>query len=585
MNMPSMRQLSSTVSVVVLLFAAHPASAATCESLSGLALPNASVTTAQSITSGSFTPPNSSTPLTGLPAFCRIAVTSTPTADSLIKLEVWIPAGAAWNGKYEQLGCGGFCGSISYTGLAEAIRRGYASAATDDGNQAGGLATFVLGHPERIIDFGYRALKETTDKAKAIIAAFAGSGPSRSYFAGCSDGGREALMEAQRFPEDFDGIIVGSPANAWTHLFAGFIWNEQALLVDPASYIPPSLLPVLSNAALAQCAGQDGGVATDPFLNDPRDCRFDPASVQCRPGQDPTTCLTAAQVKAARAIYGGPHDPGTGKLIFPGYEPGTEANPANWPLWITGASRDADLSTAVNAPRNPGQALQEFFGNNFFADFVFQDPNFDFRAFNFTKDLALADNGVGMIVNSIDPDLRPFKVRGGKMLHYVGWADSAIAPMNSVDYYGEVRDALHGNARHDPDGGSFKKIREFYRLFMVPGMAHCGGGDGVNAFGNGTSNGPVVDADHDLLMALDRWVEHGVAPARLIGTHYLNNNRASGVQFQRPLCPFPQVARYDGVGDPTVASAFACVKDEPDRDPRNQDLPRGFGGDVDEDRD
>jgi hypothetical protein len=577
MKMLAARVLFPTVSVIAFLFVGNPASAATCESLSGLALPHATITTAQSITGGSFTPPNSSTPLTGLPAFCRIAVTSTPTTDSLIKIEVWIPVGAAWNGKYEQLGCGGFCGSISYTGLAEAIRRGYASAATDDGNETGGLATFVLKHPEKIIDFGYRALKETTEKAKAIIPAFAGSGPQRSYFAGCSDGGREALMEAQRFPDDFDGIIVGSPANDWTHLFAGFIWNEQALLDDPASYIPPSLLPVLSNTALAQCAGQDGGVPTDPFLNDPRDCRFDPGSVECRPGQDPSTCLTSAQVNAARKIYSGPHDPRTGKLIFPGYEPGTEANPANWQLWITGTSRDADLSTAVNAPRNPGQALQEFFGNNFFADFVFQDPTFDFHTLNFTTDVALADNGVGMIINAIDPDLGPFKDHGGKMIHYVGWGDSAIAPMNTVNYYNEVSDELHGKAKHGHDGGSFKKIREFYRLFMVPGMAHCGGGDGPNAFGNGT-NGPVVDADHDLLMALDRWVESGVAPEEIIGTHYLNNTPASGIQYQRPLCPFPEVARYDGIGAPSSVSSFTCIKDEPDRDPRDQDLPPGFGG-------
>ncbi len=169
-----------------------------------------------------------------------------------------------------------------------------------------------------------------------------------SYFVGCSDGGREALMVAQRFPDDFDGIIVGSPANAWTHLFSGFIWNAQAMLIDPASYVPPSLLPVLSKAALAQCAGQDGGVSTDPFLNDPRDCQFDPATVQCQAGQDPSTCLTAEQVAAVRKIYDGPHDPQTGALIFPGYEPGTEANPANWPTWIVGAAGSRDLTRGID---------------------------------------------------------------------------------------------------------------------------------------------------------------------------------------------------------------------------------------------
>jgi len=293
----------------------------------------------------------------------------------------------------------------------EAIRRGYAAAATNDENpDPNGGATFALGHPEKIIDFGYRALKETTDKAKAVIAAWSGGDPSRSYFAGCSDGGREALMEAQRFPDDFDGIIVGSPANAWTHLLSGFIWNEQALLIDPTSYVPPSLLPVLSNAALAQCAGQDGGVSTDPFLNDPRDCQFDPATVQCQAGQDPSTCLTAEQVEAVRKIYAGPHDPQTGSLIFPGYEPGTEANSANWPTWIVGASRAADLSNAmdITTARAQGEAFQMFFGNNFFANFVFQDPNFYFSTFLFPRDVLYAVDGVVAIVQSINPDLLPF---------------------------------------------------------------------------------------------------------------------------------------------------------------------------------
>src|SRR5438552_8805079 len=209
----------SSCSVVV---SAASAAAQTCESVAAIALPHATVTAAQSITSSSFTPPGSTIALTGLPPFCRVAVTSTPTSDSIIKLEVWIPLGAGWNGKYQQLGCGGFCGSIGYGGLATAVQRGYASAATDDGSQALGSGSFALGHPEKIVDFGYRALKETTDKAKAVIAAFTGQPPHHSYFAGCSDGGREALMEAQRYPEDFDGIIVGAPANAWTHLFAGF---------------------------------------------------------------------------------------------------------------------------------------------------------------------------------------------------------------------------------------------------------------------------------------------------------------------------------------------------------------------------
>ena len=385
-------------------------------------------------------------------------------------------------------------------------------------------------------------------------------------------------MEAQRYPEDFDGIIVGSPANFWTHLFVAAVWNEQALLNDPASYIPPSLLPVLSNAALARCVGQDGGVKTDVFLNDPRDCHFDPASVQCVPGQDPTTCLSSAQVRTARKIYQGPHDPATGELIFPGYEPGSESNASNWPLWIVGASRDANLSNSMNANLSTsiaqGEALQLFFGYGFFAYFVFEDPNWDFRTLNFTTDVALTDENFGPILNSTDPDLRPLRAHGAKVIHYVGWADPAIAPANSVNYYNSVRDELAGAASTSRASDRWKEIQDFYRLFMVPGMAHCFGGDGPNAFGNfnpvnGVNNGPLIDADHDLLKALELWVEQGVAPDRIIATHYVNNSPASGVQFQRPLCPFPQVARYT-VGDPTNADNFKCVQDEPDQDPRDQ---------------
>jgi hypothetical protein len=557
-------------SAAVLLSAAAAPAATTCEGLIHLSLPRGQVTTAQTITGGTFnTPPGCATGSTGcttntgLPQFCRVAGTATPTNDSIINFEVWIPTDSSFNGKYEQLGCGGFCGSIGYSALANAIRRGYASAATDDGSQAGGQPTFALGHPEKIIDYGYRALKETTDKSKMIIAALTGQAPQRSYFNGCSKGGHEALMEAQRYPDDFDGIIVGSPANFWTHLLTGAVWNQQALLDDPASYIPPSLLPVLSKAALAQCVGQDGGVKTDIFLNDPRDCHFNPAAVQCVAGQDPTTCLSSAQVRAARKIYSGPYDPATGEQIFPGYEPGSESNASNWPAWITGASRDADLSNST------GQALQLFFGNGFFGYFVFQDPHWDFRTLNFTTDVTLTDEDFAAILNSTDPDLRPLRAHGAKLIHYVGWADSAIAPINSVNYYNSVRAELAGAEPGRQNGDRWEEIQEFYRLFMAPGMAHCGGGDGPNAFGNGTSNGPVIDADHDLLKALEGWVEQGVAPEKIIATHYVNNNPASGVQFQRPLCPFPQVARYT-VGDPTNADNFKCVRDEPDQDPRDQ---------------
>jgi hypothetical protein len=290
------------------------ASAATCESLTTLKLPHAGVTYAQPITGGIFAPPGDTAPLSGLPAFCQVAVRSSPTPDSLINIELWIPLGRAWNGKYLQQGCGGFCGTVGRQSLADAIRRGYAGAATDDGNQVPvGASTsdgfFALAHPEKITDFGYRALKETTDTAKAIIKAFGGQAPQRSYFSGCSDGGREAPMEAQRFSEDFDGIVVGAPANNWTRMVAGMVANEQALLTEPASYLPPAKLPILSKAVLAKCRKHDSGAPGDAFLTDPQSCDFDPITIQCAKDQDPNTCLTPAQVKVVRVIYSGPHDP------------------------------------------------------------------------------------------------------------------------------------------------------------------------------------------------------------------------------------------------------------------------------------
>ena len=562
-----MRMVKNAVALVLLAAGAAHAAPATCESLAtGLSLPHATISLAQSVTTGSFTPPGSTTAQTGLPPFCRVAINSTPSSESNINIEVWVPAvstaGGNWNGKYEQLGNGGFAGAINYGVLATAIRRGYAAAATDDGTSGPPRgAGSLVGHPERAIDFGWRALKETTESAKAVINALTGLAPTHSYFAGCSDGGREALQEAQRFPNDFDGIIVGSPANDWVGLFTGHDWDMQALLNGPQTggvpdaYVPASKLSILSKAALAQCAGQDGGLKTDNFLNDPRDCRFDPASVQCAAGQDPSTCLTAAQVAAVKKIYRGPHD-SRGRQLFPGYEPGGEVNPSNWPAWIVGASSAA-----------PG--LQFTFSVGFWANEVFENPSFNVLTVNFDKDYDTALAKVAPVVSSTNPDLRPFENRGGKIIQYVGWADSAIAPMNSVNYYGRVREVLRGKRHRERGDGSLEEVQDFYRLFMVPGMAHCGGGDGPNAFGNGV-NGPVVDEQHDLLKALEAWVEHRVAPQKIVGTHYVNNAPASGVEFQRPLCPFPEVARYKGAGDTTRASSFVCVRDENDDDPRNQ---------------
>jgi len=527
-------------------FYAAPAFGADCANLARLNLPHTTITLAQSYAAGETVSGTTVAPV----GLCRVAGTVKPSSQSNIHFEVWIPTDGSWNGKYQQIGNGGFAGSISLPTIANGVSRGYATAGTDDGTSGppSGAPAFI-GNPQVLLDYGFRAIKVTTDNSKFIIHALMKEKPRHSYFVGCSDGGREALKEAQLYPDDFDGIIVGSPVNDQVGEFgASYLYDMQALLNGPQTngvpdaYIPASLLPVLSNAALAQCVGKDGGVATDAFLSDPRQCSFDPIVTQCKSGQNSTTCLTPAQVAAARKIYFGPHNR-RGELLFPGYEPGGESATGDWSTWLSGTS-----------PSSPG--LQYTLGLGFGCDLIQQVTSCNYLGIDVNQQDAIARTTLQPILSSVDPDLRPFKRHGGKMIQYAGWADAAIAPENGLNYYRSVERTI--GLPHD-----------FYRVFMVPGMAHCSGGAGPNAFGNGTVNGPVIDAEHDLLKALERWVEVGVAPDKIIATHYVNNAPASGVQFQRPLCPYPQRGEFIGRGDPNNASSFRCVMHLDDSDPRN----------------
>jgi hypothetical protein len=444
-----------------------------------------------------------------------------------------------WNGKYEQVGNGGWAGAIPVSALIEPLRRGYAAAGTDDGHVGGGGASWAIGHPEKLIDFGYRAVHETNLQAQALIRAFYGKDASLSYFVGCSDGGREALMEAQRYPEDFKGIIAGAPASFWSHLFTGFVWNEQALLKDPASSIPAAKLPVIQKAVLAVC-DKLGGVK-DGLIEDPRACHFDPQVLLCK-GADGQDCLTAPQIQALSKIYAGPKNPRTGTQIFPGYPPGTESVPGTWAAWII--------------PSPQGTAIQASFGNSYYGQAVFEKPEWDFRALNFDSDVAFGDEKAGPILNALNPDLRSFRANGGKLIQYHGWGDPAISPLSSIEYYESVRSFL--GKYQDPRSDSSKPVQDFYRLFMVPGMGHCGGGLGPNSFGN-AGRGPApgtTDPERDIVSALDRWVEKGVSPDHIIGSGTVAGD--SSKKMTRPLCPYPQVAQYKGTGDSNDASSFAC---------------------------
>jgi hypothetical protein len=364
-------------------------------------------------------------------------------------------------------------------------------------------------------------------KAKAIIKAFYGEAPKRSYFSSCSNGGRQALMEAQRYPADYDGIIAGAPANDWTHLLSAAIWHTQALTVEPASFIPPRKLPAIQVAALAACDNQDG--VKDGVIEDPSQCHFDPSSLLCK-GEDSDSCLTAPQLTALKKIYAGPRT-SSGKQITPGYSPGGEGAQGSWGAWITGAE--------------PMKSLMYAFGGNFFRNMVYSNPAWDYKTFSVDRDPIAADEKMSGILSATDPDLKKFKDRGGKLILYHGWCDAAIPAQSTVNYYQSVRKKMGAK---DADG--------FVRLYMVPGMQHCGGGDGPSMFGQ-TGQGQG-DALHNMEKAMERWVEEGAAPKQIIATKFKSGVNPPAVARTRPLCPYPQTAHWKGSGSTDDDANFVC---------------------------
>jgi tannase/feruloyl esterase len=514
-----------------------------CEGLASLALPHTSITSAAVVPEGPVgTGRAGGPPPIVVPARCVVKGVTKPSSDSPITFEVWMPV-AGWNSKYQQMGNGGWAGSIPTASMVAAIMRGYATAGTDDGHAGGAWADWAIGHPEKLVDFGYRAVHETSVQAKAIVAAFYKRDASKSYFFGCSDGGREALMEAQRFPDDFHGIIAGAPANNWTGLMTMALTIERAL--DEAN-LPASKLPAIQAAALNACDSLDS--VKDGLIEDPRVCKFDPVVLTCK-GTETDQCLTPPQVITLRKIYEGPRHPRTGVQIAPGFVPGTEAVPGGWVPWIVPPPPGPQTQTTTSVIAG--------FGNSFYGQAVAEDPKWDFRKWNFESDYAFAVEKTAAILNSMSPDLRSFRAAGGKLLQYHGWGDAAIPASASIEYYDRVRTFM---AKY-PDGRSTSPapLDQFYRLFMVPGMGHCSGGIGPNTFGNGgrSAASPTADPDRDILAALERWVERNVAPDRIIASGTQGGDAAK--PMTRPLCPYPQIARYNGTGDPYVAESFTCA--------------------------
>ncbi len=492
-----------------------------CEDLGSVNLPGVRIVSAAPVAAGPFEIKGDQSRLFAgeVPAFCRVVAVVPPE----VRFELWMPA--QWNHKLLAVGNGGLAGTISYAPMLKPLQRGYATSSTDTGHVGANTndGAWALGHPQRVADFADRGVHVMAEADKVILNAFYGNAPAHSYFNGCSQGGHEALIEAQRYPADFDGIIAGDPANNWTrHYAGGHLWTAMAMEGD--GYIPASKIPLLADAVNNECDALDG--VKDGVLSDPRRCHFNPAKLLCN-GPDSPTCLTSAQVDAVTKIWTGLRD-SHGDQIYPGIMPGGEAGPGGWANWITGLM--------------PGKSAHANLGIPFYRYMVFEDPAWDYKTFRFEaadgfdSDVDFTDAKLGALFNANSPDITAFRARGGKLIQYHGWSDPDITPLNSIQYYESVAQFMSRGGNH-----GLRDTKEFYRLFMVPGMQHCSGGPGATAF--------------DMIEPLENWVEKGVAPERVTASHLTNG----AVDRTRPLCPYPQEAKWNGAGSTDQEANFTCV--------------------------
>jgi len=549
--------------------ASSPAMATPCTNLQSLQLADTTITSATDNTSGVFVVPGSNPPSTisGLPSFCRVTATLVPSSDSSIKIEVWLPE-TNWNGRFLGTGGGGFQGAITYGELASGIQQGFAATNSDLGTGSSGCnplfcgsdgvtnplatafgnpgvpSTGLFGHPERIKDFGYRAIHLMTVRGKEIANALYGQSAQKAYFAGCSTGGQNALMEAQRFPNDYDGILAGAAAFNRTHLHMAGLAGWQDTHANASRFILPGQMTLINQAVLAQCVGQDGGAGTDAFLTDPRDCHFDPKALLCSGGKVPPACLTADQVTTIQKYYAGTIDPVNGQVINPGAERGNETDNVG----ALGLAFQEDL---------PEPAFDGLFYWVFGPGFGQPSSAVNFANFDFHHDVDTVDDQLAAVLNADSSDLGEFREHGGKLIMYHGWADPLIPSQSSINYFnalvangGQISGHGFERASFDDDGHpELRQTQSYARLFMVPGMYHCSGGPGPNSF--------------DALTPLVTWVESGVAPETIVATKFVGDTPPA-VQMTRPLCVYPKVAKYSGSGNTSIAANFTCVADEPD---------------------
>ena len=496
---PNVTLIAATVAGLFLTV--NAADAATCESLMTAKLANGAITSAQTVAAGALAQGGGrgGAALADLPAFCRVAATLTPTKESDIKIEVWLPS-AGWNGKLQAVGNGGWNGNIDTNALAGAVRRGYAGTSTDTGHQGG--AGPWMQNQEKLLDWAHRSVHETAVAAKAIINAFYGEAPKFSYFTGCSAGGRQAMVAVQRYPADFDGVVAGSPGLDWTSRAVSAVRVTQAFEREAAGKVAAAKFPAINAAVLNACDANDG--VKDGVLENPKACKFDPAVLACK-GTPDNSCLTPAEVTTVRAIYASPANPKTKREIA-GLVPGSEVS-------------RTELGWSAPA-RSAGLELMRFVTGN---------PQWTVADFSFDRDVVLAEEKAG-IMNALDTNLKPFFDRGGRIISYHGWNDPQISPLNVTQYYDRVAAAMGGRDR----------VASNYRLYMVPGMNHCQGGIGTSTF--------------DMLTALEQWVESKKAPESIPASR----SEGGKVVRTRPLCAYPQVASYKGSGSTDDAANFVC---------------------------
>jgi hypothetical protein len=505
-------------------------SAENCAALGRVSLPHTRVESAQELDAGVVILPFDTAPET-LPPFCRVVLQLTPTADSDIQMELWLPL--QWNHSFRGIGNGGFAGATDLVSLSQAIKQGYASASTDAGHVAVEEdASWALDHPEKVKDFGYRAIHLMTETAHAVVKTFYGMPARDSFFSSCSDGGREALMEAERFPNDYDGIVAGDPAYNWTGMMTNALVNSQLRNKSAAGYIPASSLPLISAAVLAACDGLDGVV--DGIVNNPQACHFNPEVLRCKEGAASGSCLTTPQVKSLQSLYAG-STTRDGAQIFPGYMPGGELGPGGWSAWITG-----------DGPRTSGLYV---FGQQYFANMVYNNALWNPASFEKDEAYQQANQRTGKILNAPPANLKPFFSHGGKLILYHGWSDPAVSPLSSISYFSDAA------ATGGPQAAASM------RLYMVPGMQHCIGGTAATFFGQmGWFPGEGVDdPQHDVNLALEQWVKQGTAPDTLIASQYVGPPAAGQSTMTRPVCPYPKAVTYKGSGDVNDAANFSCA--------------------------